>query len=97
VLEKNGQPGVFLRIGVKGGGCSGYSYVMKPDIEFDEMDRTWELGDGLRIVIDRKSMRFLAGATLDYSIKNLLEGGFKFDNPNAVKSCGCGSSFTLKT
>jgi iron-sulfur cluster assembly protein len=97
VLAKNGSPGVFLRIGVKGGGCSGFSYVMKPDTEFDEIDRTWEIADDLRVVIDRKSIKFLSGATLDYSIKNLLEGGFIFDNPNAVKSCGCGSSFTVKS
>ena len=96
VFAKDGRPGVFLRIGVKGGGCSGFSYVMKPDTEFDEFDRTWRHSDDLRIVIDHKSMQYLAGTTLDYSIKNLLEGGFQFSNPNAAKSCGCGTSFTPK-
>ena len=94
VLAKKAAPGVFLRLGVRGGGCSGLSYVMKPDTEFDEFDLTWEEVEGLRIVVDRKSVTFLAGTTLDYSTKNLLEGGFKFLNPNASKSCGCGTSFT---
>ena len=94
VMAKKGTPGAFLRLGVRGGGCSGLSYVMKPDTEFDEFDLTWEEPNGLRIVVDRKSVTFLQGTTLDYSTKNLLEGGFKFLNPNAVKSCGCGTSFT---
>ncbi len=94
VMAKKGLPGAFLRLGVRGGGCSGLSYVMKPDTEFDEFDQTWEESDGLRIVVDYKSVTFLQGTTLDYSTKNLLEGGFKFLNPNAVKSCGCGTSFT---
>ena len=94
VMAKKGMPGAFLRLGVRGGGCSGLSYVMKPDTEFDEFDLTWEEPGGLRIVLDRKSLTFLKDTTLDYSTKNLLEGGFKFINPNAVKSCGCGTSFT---
>lgn len=95
VLAKKQQalPGAFLRIGVKGGGCSGMSYFMEPDTEFDELDRTW-VTDGIRVVIDAKSMKFLAGATIDYSLKNLLEGGWVFNNPNAARSCGCGTSFT---
>jgi iron-sulfur cluster assembly protein len=92
VLAKRAAP--FLRLGVKGGGCSGLSYVMKPDSAVDARDRTWVLPSGLRVVVDRKSISFLAGTTVDYDIKNLLEGGFRFDNPNAVKSCGCGTSFT---
>ncbi|MCW3061561.1 MAG: iron-sulfur cluster assembly protein IscA [Capsulimonas sp.] len=96
VLERKNTPGAFLRIGVRGGGCSGLSYVLKPDTEFDEFDRTWTLENGVRVVVDRKSIQYLAGTTLDYSIKNLLEGGFQFQNPNSAKSCGCGSSFTPK-
>lgn len=96
VLERKNIPGAFLRIGVRGGGCSGLSYVLKPDTEFDEFDRTWVLENGVRIVVDRKSIQYLAGTTLEYSVKNLLEGGFQFQNPNSAKSCGCGSSFTPK-
>ena len=94
VMAKKGLPDAFLRLGVRGGGCSGLSYVMKPDTEADEFDLCWEEADGLRVVVDRKSMTFLQGTTVDYSTKNLLEGGFQFHNPNAVKSCGCGTSFT---
>ena len=94
VMAKKALPGAFLRVGVRGGGCSGLSYVLKPDIEFDDFDLTWEEPDGLRVVVDHKSVTFLQGTTLDYSTKNLLEGGFQFQNPNAVKSCGCGTSFT---
>jgi iron-sulfur cluster assembly protein len=93
-MERKG--GTFIRIGVRGGGCSGLSYVFKPDSEFDEMDRTWVLPDGLRIVTDERSTKFIGGMTVDYDVKNLMEGGFKFENPNAVKSCGCGTSFTPK-
>jgi len=93
-LERKG--GSFIRIGVKGGGCSGLSYVFKPDSEFDELDRTWVLDVGLRIVTDARSTKFIDGMTVDYDVKNLMEGGYKFDNPNATKSCGCGTSFTPK-
>jgi iron-sulfur cluster assembly protein len=93
-MERKG--GAFIRIGVRGGGCSGLSYIFKPDTEFDELDRTWVLVDGLRIVTDARSTKFITGMTVDYDVKNLMEGGFKFENPNAVKSCGCGTSFTPK-
>jgi len=92
VLARKG--GDFLRLGVKGGGCSGLSYVMRPDSEVSERDRTWTLPSGLRVVVDQKSITFLAGMTVDYDLRNLLEGGFKFNNPNSSKSCGCGTSFT---
>ncbi len=90
------EPGTFLRIGVKGGGCSGMSYLMEPDTEFDERDRTWVTEDGIRVVIDAKSIEFLTGTTIDYDIKNLMEGGYVWNNPNAARSCGCGTSFTPK-
>jgi len=95
VIAKKGA--AFLRLGVKGGGCSGLSYVMKPDSATSDRDRTWSLPSGLRVVIDHKSLEFLKGMTVDYDLKNLLEGGFRFDNPNSVKSCGCGTSFTPKS
>jgi iron-sulfur cluster assembly protein len=93
--EKTGKVGYYLRLGVRGGGCSGLSYVIDLDEEADEFDRTWEV-DGLKIVVDAKSALYLKESTLDYSIKNLMEGGFIFSNPNAVRSCGCGTSFTAK-
>ena len=93
--EKTGNVGAYLRVGVKGGGCSGLSYVIDMEREPDEFDLTWEVGD-LKIVVDRKSALYLKDTTLDYNIKNLMEGGFVFSNPNAVRSCGCGTSFTAK-
>jgi iron-sulfur cluster assembly protein len=96
VLERKAAPGAFIRIGIRGGGCSGLSYIFKPDTEMDEMDRFWTLPGGLRIVTDERSIRYLSGTTVDYDTRNLMEGGFKFDNPHAAKSCGCGTSFTPK-
>ncbi|MGO8671940.1 MAG: HesB/IscA family protein [Capsulimonadaceae bacterium] len=92
VLARKG--GAFMRIGVKGGGCSGLSYIFKPDSEVDDIDRSWLLPDGLRVVTDERSLKYIRGMTVDYDIRNLMEGGFKFQNPNATKSCGCGTSFT---
>lgn len=95
-MAKQGAEGKYLRLGVKGGGCSGLSYVIDFDDEIDaEFDRTWTVGD-LNVVVDRKSALYLRDTTLDYNIKNLMEGGFVFNNPNAVRSCGCGTSFTAK-
>ncbi len=96
VLARKAIPDAFIRVGVRGGGCSGLSYLFKPDTELAETDRTWTVPGGPRIVIDARSIKFLAGTTIDYDIRNLIDGGFKFDNPNAVKSCGCGTSFTPK-
>jgi iron-sulfur cluster assembly protein len=93
--EKTGKVGYYLRLGVKGGGCSGLSYVIDMEEEPDEFDLTWEI-DGLKVVVDRKSALYLKESTLDYNIKNLMEGGFVFSNPQAVRSCGCGTSFTAK-
>jgi iron-sulfur cluster assembly protein len=93
--EKTGKVGYYLRLGVKGGGCSGLSYVIDMENEPDEFDLTWEI-EGLKVVVDRKSALYLKESTLDYNIKNLMEGGFVFSNPQAVRSCGCGTSFTAK-
>ncbi len=93
--EKKGNSNLGLRIGVKGGGCSGLSYTIgmeEAPVEGDIVTET----DGLTVMIDPRSARFLEGLTLDYSLANLLEGGWKFVNPNAAKSCGCGTSFTPK-
>ena len=95
LVAKDGREGVFLRIGVKGGGCSGLEYVMRLDVERNPIDICNEFG-GVEVVCDSKSARFLNGATLDYT-GNLIGGGFKFDNPNADRSCGCGTSFMPKS
>lgn len=94
IMKKDGRPEAFLRIGVKGGGCSGFEYVLKIDTQPSPYDIEQEL-DGIRVVCDSKSAVYLKGTTLDYT-GNLIGGGFKFDNPNAKRSCGCGTSFTPK-
>jgi iron-sulfur cluster assembly accessory protein len=81
-----------LRVGVTGGGCSGFSYALGFDKNFDvKADSKYEY-HGVPVVIDKKSALYLDGTTIDF-YDGLEARGFKFDNPNAVKSCGCGSSF----
>ncbi|MCG3175674.1 MAG: hypothetical protein MOGMAGMI_00607 [Candidatus Omnitrophica bacterium] len=88
------QPsGAFLRLAVKGGGCSGMSYDVKFDTQAAEYDRSFEQ-DGIRVVCDSKSLVYLDGMHVDYS-SDLVGGGFRFINPNASGTCGCGTSFTV--
>ncbi len=82
-----------LRVGVKGGGCSGLSYVMDFDDQINESDEVVNLGD-LKIVIDKKSVLYLFGTELQYS-SGLNGKGFQWINPNASRTCGCGESFAL--
>ncbi|HXG24810.1 MAG TPA: iron-sulfur cluster assembly accessory protein [Chthonomonadales bacterium] len=96
LMQKKGDPNLGLRVAVKGGGCSGLSYVMSLEPQARPNDLTYE-SEGIRVFIDPKSARFLRGTTLDYSLKNLLEGGFLFHNPNASRTCGCGTSFQPKS
>jgi len=95
LIAKDGRPGVFLRVGVKGGGCSGFEYVMRLDEKRLPIDIEQKFGE-VTVVCDSKSAKFLQDAVLDYT-GNLVGGGFKFENPNAKRSCGCGSSFTPKS
>jgi iron-sulfur cluster assembly protein len=81
-----------LRLGVLGGGCSGLSYQFKFDIKARPTDKIFEF-DGVRIVVDPKSLLYLHGMTLDYK-ESLMQSGFVFENPNAQKGCGCGTSFS---
>jgi iron-sulfur cluster assembly protein len=83
-----------LRVGVKGGGCSGLSYVMDFDDKIEPTDETIEIDGGLKVVIDRKSVLYLYGTELDYS-DGLNGKGFQWGNPNASRTCGCGESFSL--
>ena len=93
-LLNQGKPGSFLRLAVKGGGCSGMTYDVKFDDTPRENDRTYEVS-GIKVVSDPKSLLYLSGMTIDFS-SELVGGGFKFINPNATGSCGCGTSFTVK-
>lgn len=83
-----------LRVGVKGGGCSGLSYVMDFDDTIEQTDETVVVDGGLKVVIDRKSVLYLYGTELDYS-DGLNGKGFQWGNPNASRTCGCGESFAL--
>jgi iron-sulfur cluster assembly protein len=97
IIKKKGSIHSGLRIGVKGGGCSGYSYVLHMESQPRDNDIIMEI-EGISLYIDRKSAEYLKGATLDFSIKNLMGGGgFQFNNPNVKRTCGCGSSFDLNS
>jgi iron-sulfur cluster assembly protein len=93
LLSQQPKPGSFLRIGVKGGGCSGLTYDVKLDDQPKEFDRTFDI-DGVPVVCDSKSLVYLDNMTIDYS-RELVGGGFRFINPNATGSCGCGTSFSV--
>jgi iron-sulfur cluster assembly protein len=86
------EEGTVLRVGVTGGGCSGFSYALGFDKQFDDkVDSRFE-HHGVPVVVDKKSALYLDGTTVDF-FDGIEKRGFTFENPNAVKSCGCGSSF----
>ena len=94
MLAKRGTPDAAVRLGIKGGGCTGLAYVL----EFDDRpprasDRVFEL-DGFRVVVDPKSLVYLNGTVLDWK-ETLMKNGFELINPNEKKSCGCGESFSV--
>ena len=93
LMEKEQKPNLGLRVGVKGGGCSGMTYVLAiEDASPKQFDSVFEQ-DGIKLLIDAKSHLYLDGMTIDYK-NSLMGGGFEFQNPLAKKSCGCGTSFT---
>ena len=94
LIEKEQKPNLALRIGVKGGGCSGFSYQIALDEATPKQYDTVLEQDGLKILVDAKSHLYLDGTTLDFK-NSLMGGGFEFQNPLAKKSCGCGSSFSV--
>lgn len=93
LMEKENKVGHYLRVGVQGGGCSGFSYVMDFVNEIKEDDTTYKF-DGLIVICDSKSIKLLDDIELDFDT-NLLSGGFRFNNPKARKSCSCGESFSI--
>lgn len=94
LVARKGDENSFLRIGVKGGGCSGLEYLFKLDNNPRENDFVFTQ-DNITVRLDPKSATYLQGSKLIFT-GNLLGGGFAFDNPNAARSCGCGTSFTPK-
>lgn len=93
MAEDNSPEGSFIRVGVKGGGCSGLVYDLTFDSKINEDDKVFE-DNGVKVVCDKKSILYLAGTELDYS-GGLNGKGFVFKNPNANRTCGCGESFSL--
>lgn len=93
LMSQDGKAGYFIRVGVKGGGCSGLMYELDFDNEMKEGDQSFE-DNGVTVVVDKKSYLYLIGTTLDFS-GGLNGKGFVFVNPNADRTCGCGESFSI--
>ncbi|MCY3786923.1 MAG: iron-sulfur cluster insertion protein ErpA [bacterium] len=92
LLTEEDDEGLALRVAVRPGGCSGFSYEMYFDAEVNDSDQSADF-DGVSVVVDASSAMLLQGATLDYS-DSLQNAGFSIDNPNAQRTCGCGQSFS---
>lgn len=93
LLEEQGKPDAALRVWVAGGGCSGLQYGMAlDDAEPEEGDKVMS-HQGVRIFVDALSLKYMTGSVVDF-VDDVLGGGFKIDNPKAVRACGCGSSFS---
>ena len=98
-IAKRGRSDAALRVGIRGGGCSGFSYVIEfhdgpPNARDVVYDLTSTGGSAVRVVVDKKSLLYLNGSTLEWE-KTLMRQGFKFVNPNEKSNCGCGTSFTV--
>lgn len=93
LLVENDKPNAYLRVWVAGGGCSGLQYGMALDDNEPEADDKCIIDKDVRILVDSMSLKYMTGSIVDY-VDDQLGGGFKIENPNAVKSCGCGSSFS---
>lgn len=95
MMEAEGDSAVYLRIGVQGGGCSGLSYGLGFEEAADDNDIVLEQ-HGIKILINKDDAKILEGVSIDYK-QSLMGGGFTIDNPNAIATCGCGSSFRTAT
>jgi iron-sulfur cluster assembly protein len=93
LMSDDGNEGYFIRVAVKGGGCSGLMYELTFDNSLNENDKSFT-DNGVEVVVDKKSFLYLVGTTLDFS-GGLNGKGFVFSNPNADRTCGCGESFSL--
>ncbi|MBK7128109.1 MAG: iron-sulfur cluster assembly accessory protein [Crocinitomicaceae bacterium] len=93
LMEDENKSGYFIRVGVTGGGCSGLMYQLKFDNQLNADDKEFE-DNGIKVVVDKKSVLYLVGTILDFS-GGLNGKGFIFTNPNAARTCGCGESFSL--
>lgn len=91
MMKQNEEEGAFLRIAIKGGGCSGLSYGMGFVPEAEEDDYQYEQ-HGIKVVVNKEDALVLNGTQIDYK-QSMMGGGFTIDNPNAISTCGCGSSF----
>lgn len=94
MLAAEETPNLFLRIGVKSGGCSGFSYGMGFDDDQQTDDQVLDV-NGLKVVVDADSAKYLRGLEIDFK-ESAMGGGFTIHNPNAIATCGCGSSFRTK-
>ncbi|HMK10548.1 MAG TPA: iron-sulfur cluster insertion protein ErpA [Acidimicrobiales bacterium] len=92
LIDAEGDPALALRVAVRPGGCSGFSYEMFFDSDVAQDDESAEFA-GVRVIVDPSSAQLLVGATLDYK-DGLQQAGFSIDNPNATRTCGCGQSFS---
>ena len=93
IAEGEYEEDAFLRVGVAGGGCSGFNYSLNIASDFDEANDIKTTQHGVAVVVDKKSALFLEGTTVDY-YEGIEQRGFQFHNPNAKKTCGCGNSFS---
>jgi iron-sulfur cluster assembly protein len=92
-LAKSGAPAGGLRVAVKAGGCSGYSYVFQLEASSKANDQVFEGPGGAKVFVDPRSLRLLEGTVLDFDEGNLMATTFTLRNPNAKSACGCGTSF----
>jgi iron-sulfur cluster assembly protein len=94
IMQSQGIAEGGLRVGIKGGGCSGLSYNLSIDTEERPGDRVFE-SDGVKLYVDVKSFLYLNGSTIDWKDEGLMQRGFTFVNPNSSGACGCGESFAV--